>query len=75
MTCLRCQGFLVQEPVGRRHIWYWRCINCGERVDRVILRHRAEQAMDRAWRGDAERRNLLEWAAWLNRGPAVSQSV
>jgi len=76
MSCRRCHGLMIREHLAKSRAWswWWRCLNCGDLVDRVILRHRAEQAQDLAWRGDAERRNLLEWAAWMGRVPLVSQN-
>ena len=51
MHCARCQGFMVTEyfidmkdgsgPMWRRG---WRCVNCGNLVDRVIAQHRTVQA-------------------------------
>ena len=45
MTCIRCQGFMVQErlfdlldvPI---HNDVWRCTNCGDITDQVILTNR-----------------------------------
>jgi hypothetical protein len=70
MSCLRCHGLLLREPVGRRACWWWKCIQCGNRIDAAILQNRAEQARDAAWRREAERHNLAEWAAWFARMPA-----
>ncbi|MCP9452353.1 MAG: hypothetical protein NNA23_06680 [Nitrospira sp.] len=47
-TCPRCQGFMVpisldgsDETTG---LWLgssgWRCVNCGERIDPLILENR-----------------------------------
>lgn len=70
MICERCQGCLVREHVYRHGPWWWRCYNCGERVDRAILLRRAECAAAEACRREAEQRDLKEWAEWLARIPA-----
>ena len=64
MTCLRCRGLVLCERVNPFDRW-WRCVNCGDRVDRVILRNRAEQGAALAMQRDAERRDMREWAAWF----------
>ena len=46
--------------------WWWRCVNCGERVDRDILRNRAEQEASVADRAAAQERDLREWAQWFS---------
>lgn len=40
MTCLRCGGLLRTERVGRYRLPLLACMACGDRIDRVILRHR-----------------------------------
>jgi len=75
MTCQRCQGRMIREHVYRRGAWWWRCYNCGERVDAAILLARAEQEADAAFRlasADIERQ---EWAVWLARLPTVQAST
>lgn len=83
MTCTRCQGLMVREVLrtrqtrqtsstrqtGRRPSWLWRCYCCGDRVDRVILLARAEQAAVRVRQRDADECDRREWAAWLARMP------
>lgn len=71
MTCTRCHGLLLPEPVYRRFNWWWKCLNCGDRVDGVILRHRAEQDAMLAERQLAQERDLKEWAAWFARIPVA----
>jgi hypothetical protein len=39
--CHRCSGLMVPEYETATGIEEWRCVSCGERVDPVILRHRA----------------------------------
>ena len=70
MTCHRCHGRLWREHLYRRGAWWWRCFNCGERVDQFILRNRAEQEAALVDRRLAQERDLKEWAAWLMRMPA-----
>ena len=64
MTCERCHGVVLCERVNPFD-WWWRCVNCGDRVDRVILRNRAEQGAALARQRDAERRDMREWADWF----------
>lgn len=47
MTCTRCQGLMVRDQfvdlrddTGRLEFPGWRCLNCGEVVDPVVLTHR-----------------------------------
>ncbi|UCE63026.1 MAG: hypothetical protein JSU59_09120 [Nitrospirota bacterium] len=45
MTCSRCPGFMVQERVFDLldvsiHTDVWRCTNCGDITDQVILSNR-----------------------------------
>ena len=45
MNCSRCQGFLVPERLydflnAVPHIDVWRCTNCGDITDKVILTNR-----------------------------------
>ena len=82
MDCQRCQGRMLREAIHTprlvtRHAspvtasWWWRCYNCGERVDRAILLARAEQEAESAFlraSADIERK---EWAAWFARMPAA----
>ncbi len=49
MGCQRCNGFMIRESFldlrddsGRLMFEGWRCINCGEVVDPVVLTHRNE---------------------------------
>lgn len=75
MTCERCQGCLVREYVYRHGPWWWRCMNCGERIDGAILRARAEQAAALVMQREAEQLDLKEWSAWFARIPTVQTSV
>ena len=40
-ACHRCGGLMVPEYESATGIEEWRCVSCGERVDPVILQHRA----------------------------------
>jgi len=47
MMCTRCQGLMVRErfvdfrdTTGRNDFAGWRCLNCGEVVDPIVLTHR-----------------------------------
>jgi hypothetical protein len=78
MSCTRCHGLLLREWIHRTREydrdcpgWWWKCLNCGERVDRQILLNRADQAADLAWRQFAQVRALKEWADWVARVPAT----
>ena len=75
MTCRRCQGRMIREHVYRRGAWWWRCYNCGERVDRRILLHRAECAAAEEFRRESEQRDLKEWSIWMARVPTMVNSV
>lgn len=72
MPCHRCAGLLLREWIyqTREHnpscsCWWWKCANCGARVDATILRNQAEQAADVAWQQLAHAQQLKEWADWL----------
>ena len=45
MTCSRCHGFMVQERLydlqdTSIHTDAWRCTNCGDLADSIILKNR-----------------------------------
>lgn len=49
MRCQRCTGYMIpdsfvdlRDDTGRILFEGWRCINCGEVVDPVVLTHRME---------------------------------
>ena len=57
MTCHRCQGFMCPADllVGRSDSEYdsscgWRCVACGEIIDRVIVRNRIRARDERCVR-------------------------
>jgi hypothetical protein len=64
MSCTRCNGLMVMEAMPGH--WWWRCINCGDRVDRSILLNRAEQAAFADGLREARDRDLLEWSRWFS---------
>lgn len=50
MHCQRCRGLMVTEHFedlfeggALFHATYWRCVNCGELYDEVMLSHRRLQ--------------------------------
>lgn len=53
--CLKCTGYTIYEkfypPKGascfENPFWGWKCINCGEIIDEVILANRMEQKTKR----------------------------
>lgn len=57
MTCHRCHGFMCPADflVERRDSGYdsdcgWRCVACGEIIDRVIVRNRIQASDQRCVR-------------------------
>ena len=49
MGCQRCKGLMIpdrfvnlRDDTGRLKFEGWRCVNCGEVVDPVVLTHRSE---------------------------------
>lgn len=65
MICHRCCGLNVQEYLPGSGEWLWRCLNCGERVDRDILRNRAEQEAFASQLRQAQDRDIKEWSRWF----------
>lgn len=66
MNCARCEGLMLQEvfadlrdDTGRLMFEGWRCINCGEVVDPVVLEHRAARP-DSPYRGKTRDRRMWE---------------
>ena len=60
-ACTRCGGLLIGEGLsdpfddtGHVRRWVWRCVQCGDIVDSLILKHRA--GMDRPTRNVMRRR-------------------
>ena len=75
MTCTRCDGLSIKEPLDNRGHWWWRCINCGERVDRNILLNRAEQECFAAGVEEAKQQDLRDWSAWFSQVDRVGRSL
>jgi hypothetical protein len=42
MRCIRCGGITTYERIyyGPEHFWVWKCIDCGEYIEKVILENR-----------------------------------
>jgi hypothetical protein len=47
MTCHRCEGTMIHEKFYgiQEHFWGWRCILCGDIVDRTVLENRNSMAV------------------------------
>jgi hypothetical protein len=65
----------MKDHIYPHGLWWWRCLNCGERIDGAILRHRAEQDADEAFRRQSYDRDLREWSLWFRRLPGAVQPV
>ena len=53
MECSRCHGFMVKDQVydlldAVFHTDIWRCVNCGELLDPMIVKVRKNQTMRHA---------------------------
>lgn len=71
MSCHRCNGLVICERINLFD-WWWRCVQCGDRIDRTILRNRAEHEMQLAEQRAVQDRDLKEWKTWLTSVPAIS---
>jgi DNA-directed RNA polymerase subunit M/transcription elongation factor TFIIS len=47
--CNRCGGMMIYEKVyyETEHFWVWKCVYCGDYIDRVILENRQIQKSNR----------------------------
>jgi len=68
MNCPRCEGLLMSDQVYNQDeamyvLSIWRCLNCGENFDSMILQNRAHQKE----KGNMERPKSTSWAD--NRSP------
>lgn len=68
MNCPRCEGLLMSDQVYNADealyvLSVWRCLNCGDTFDSMILQNRATQQA----RGIMERPKSTSWAD--NRSP------
>ncbi|HXH86696.1 MAG TPA: hypothetical protein VNI35_07700 [Nitrospira sp.] len=66
MCCKRCNGLMIRDSfldlrddTGRLTFEGWRCLNCGEVVDPVVLTHRIE-APTRPYQGRTRDRRTWE---------------
>jgi len=66
MRCQRCRGCLIrdsfedlQDDTGHLQFEGWRCINCGEVVDPVVLTHRVATP-PKPYRGQTRDRRTWE---------------
>lgn len=66
MKCPRCRGLMVQDrfmdlrdDTGHMAFLGWRCLNCGEVVDPVVLTHRIEGTIG-PYRGRTRNRRTWE---------------
>ncbi len=66
MRCQRCQGCMIEDTcmdlrddTGRIAFDAWRCVNCGEIIDAVVLTHRARKPAE-PYRGRTRDRRLWE---------------
>ncbi|CAI4033778.1 hypothetical protein DNFV4_04220 [Nitrospira tepida] len=64
MVCARCEGCMVRDEfydysddTGQGHFDGWRCINCGEIYDALILHHRTRPPQQ-------PHRSERRWRAW-----------
>jgi len=63
MNCPRCEGLLMSDQVYNREealyvLAVWRCLNCGETFDSMILQNRIQQKQ----KGMPERPKATSWA-------------
>lgn len=66
MGCPRCKGLMVpdrfldlRDDTGSLKFEGWRCVNCGEVIDSVVLAHRSEMPSG-PYRGQTRDRRLWE---------------
>jgi hypothetical protein len=47
MMCHRCEGTMIHEKFygHQENFWGWRCIICGDIVDRTVLENRSSMAV------------------------------
>jgi len=62
MNCPRCEGLLMSDQVYNRDealyvLSVWRCLNCGETFDSMILQNRIQQKE----KGMPERSKATSW--------------
>jgi len=66
MCCRRCNGFMMRDSfldlrddTGRLNFEGWRCLNCGEVIDPVVLTHRTDVPA-RPYQGKTRDRRMWE---------------
>lgn len=66
MDCRRCRGLMIQDSfvdlrddTGRLKFEGWRCLNCGEVIDPVVLTHRVGEVTG-PYRGRTRDRRMWE---------------
>ncbi len=66
MCCHRCKGLMIRDSfidlrddTGRMTFDGWRCLNCGEVVDPLVLTHRDETPAE-PYRGRTRDRRMWE---------------
>ena len=71
MNCQRCNGLMIhdsfldlRDDTGRLGFDGWKCINCGEVVDPVVLTHRTE-APSHPYRSRTRDRRMWERLAQM----------
>ena len=60
MACTRCRGLMVPDQLldlvetGDVSAWGWRCVSCGQIIDRVVLQNRSRSQTPQRVRAEAE---------------------
>ena len=56
MTCSRCAGHMIEDdilhididlPEGNRVLFVWRCVNCGDFIERLVNSNQDTSAVER----------------------------
>lgn len=75
MTCERCRGWMVRDrfvdlsdDTGRLDFDGWRCINCGEVLDVVVLQHRRNRPLE-------PYRSQRRWGSWVARNGWLNRTM
>ena len=77
MKCTRCHGSLVPEYAydlansGSISASLWKCVQCGDRIDPIILANRARQADARRLVSQAETIAQLAWTSSSDGGALI----
>jgi hypothetical protein len=79
MHCKRCHGLVVAETLTDGSVseklsalGVWRCVNCGELLDAVVLRNRGERALQRTGRRVPVRSESRPRYPWLSQSVSVT---